>query len=281
VAHRGFASASEKLYLATGPDPSPLLVPDFLTIGAMKAGTTSLHDCLSQHPDLFMTYIKEPSYFLNQTSRYARRIFDSKTRLHKLMLKGYRNQRRIGESSTTYTEAPTVGQEGPENIHREAPHMQFIYILRNPLSRIVSHFLHCVERGIYQEPISEAIKHDSTFLERSLYFSQLRRYLDYFPREQFLLLFFEDFVSCPGRELQKVYHFLGVDELPMQKLTVRVSNRTVVDSKVRDRNARFGRGLYARLIRPILDDLGELETFHGQQISHWDLSEEKWCVPGT
>lgn len=278
VAQRRVMSMSETLYLAAGPEPSPVMVPDFLVMGAMKAGTTSLHNCLAQHPDLFMTYIKEPSYFLNHASRLAYFPIESEGKLHKLMFKGYRNQRRIGESSTTYTEAPTVGVEAPGNIYREAPRMQFIYILRNPLSRIVSHFLHCMQRGIYQEPISAAVEKDSTFLERSLYFSQLQRYLHYFPREQFQLLFFEDFVRCPRLQLQKVCQFLGVDDLPIQ-MPVPVSNRTVVDPNVRIRNARFEPDLYAHLVRLIRDDLGELEAFLGQRISLWDLSKEKWCLP--
>lgn len=278
VAKRGFVSATENWYLAAGPEPSAALVPDFLIIGAMKAGTTSLHDCLALHPDLFMTYIKEPSYFLDDASRKAWLASKTEKQLHKLMFRGYANQRRIGESSTTYTEAPTVGAEAPWNIYHKAPQMQIIYILRNPLSRIVSHFLHCMERGIYQEPISEVVEKDSTFLERSLYYSQLRRYLNYFPAEQFQLLFFEDFVRSPESQLSKVCQFLGVDDFPAHKMRARASNATLVDPGIRLRNARFEHDVYAHLVRAIRNDVEALEAFLGRRIPLWDLSEEKWCL---
>lgn len=280
IVKRRIDTVNEQWYLSFGPEPPTLVEPNFLVMGAMKAGTTTLHDCLAQHPEIFMTYIKEPSYYL--PNRLANTASNTKTRseLRKLMFKGFRNQRRIGESSTTYTEAPTVGMEAPANIHRAAPDMQFIYIVRNPFGRIVSHYLHCVERAIYTEPICDVLAKDPTFLERSLYASQLKRYLELFEKEQFLLLFFEEFACEPLRQLPEVCRFLEISEAPLASVDTRVRNQSVVPKSVRDQNSRFDHETYTRLMESIREDVEELESIMGRKINHWDLSETKWCRTG-
>jgi hypothetical protein len=270
--------ASNRLYLKWHKEAPPVRLPDFLIIGAMKSGTTALHQCLAQHPDIFMTYIKEPSYFLDESTWLQQNPHvGSSERMHKLMFKGYRQQKRVGESSTTYSEAPTLGAEAPANIYRDAPGMQFIYIVRNPFERIVSHYQHCVERGIYSKPMAEVLKRDSTFLERSLYHSQIKRYLEYFEKERFLILFFEDFVKDPIPALLKACLFLGVPEELATTINTKQRNKTLVSSAVRDDNSRFDRASYEALIGPILDDVRALGEFIGRDIDHWDLSETRWC----
>ena len=88
------------------------MLPNFLVIGAMKAGTTALHNYLTQHPDIFMTYVKEADFFLNHSPGLAKSpFFGSRDKLIHLMLRGYSDEPLLGESSTTYTEAPTLGAE--------------------------------------------------------------------------------------------------------------------------------------------------------------------------
>lgn len=277
----GLRKVSDQFYLKLPhKGASSTRLPDFLIIGAMKSGTTALHRCLEQHPDIFMTYVKEPSYFLNESPWLQRNPHvGSLERLRELMLKGYRDQIRVGESSTTYSEAPTLGREAPANIHRQVADMQFIYITRNPFARIVSHYRHCVERRIYSEPMTEVLKYDCTFLERSLYHSQLARYLEYFDRSQFLILFFEDFIQNPKEELLKICRFLEIPEEPGTAIRGKQSNKTLVSTTVRDQSSRFDKSSYEMLIGPIQDDVRALGVFIGHDIDHWDLSEERWCEP--
>lgn len=268
----------DRVFLKWSNDAAPNRLPDFLIIGAMKSGTTALHRSLAQHPDIFMTHVKEPLYFLDDPPLIKiDPDIGSKKDLHKLMFRGFKNQHRVGESSTRYTAAPSFGTEAPGNIHSLAPDMRFIYILRNPLARIVSHYMHCVEHGIYSESMSEALKKDATFLERSLYHSQLVRYLECFDRDRFLITFFEDFTSDPGALLRKVCRFLEVPEEKVSMINPRQRNVTLVSSEIRDNNSLFDKEDYDSLIGPIREDVRALEEFMGRNIDHWDLSEERWC----
>lgn len=270
--------ASDRFYLYHCAKTSSARQLNFLIIGAMKSGTTALHQYLAQHPDIFMTYVKEPSFFLDEPPGLRKNPYiGSKDQLRDLMFRGYEQQRRVGESSTTYTEAPSLGEEVPVNIHLQAPDMQFIYIVRNPFARIVSHYLHCVELGIYSEPMNEVLKRDTTFLERSLYYSQLSRYLKHFERDRFLILFFEEFVKEPKAELLKVCRFLEVPEEPVTAISVKQRNKTRVPSSVRGKNSQFDKSSYQALIGPIQKDVQALGEYMGSEIGQWDLSEARWC----
>ncbi len=269
---------SDQIYLKVSKRRAPLERSlDFLIIGAMKSGTTALHQCLVQHPEIFMTYLKEPSWFLDEPPWLKLNPQAGSSELHKLMFKGYRQQRRVGESSTTYTEAPTVGAGAPANIHRQVPDMRFIYIVRNPFARIVSHYLHCVMHGIYAEPMVEVLKRDTTFLERSLYHFQILRYLEYFDRNRFLILFFEEFIKDPKSAMLKVCHFLDVSVDPVTTINLKQHNMTRVSSAVRDENALFDKITYEQLLGPIQEDVRALGEFMGRDIDLWDLSESRWC----
>lgn len=271
--------ASDQWFLTVGPEPPDTREPDFLIMGAMKAGTTSLHDCLAQHPEVFMTHIKEPSWYLDNPVPIKRGTVKSREDLRKLMFRGFKGQSRVGESSTTYSEAPTIGLEAPANVHRVAPDMQFVYIIRNPFGRIVSHYLHCVELGIYSQPINEVLAKDTTFLERSLYAGQLERYLEFFKKEQFHVVIFEEFTREPARHLAGVCNFLGVSEAPVERINTRPRNKSVVSGTVRNQDSKLDGETYARLLEPIQADTARLEEFLGRKLDLWDFSPEKWCKP--
>lgn len=275
---RELMKLSDRSYLKWNTRGYSERLPDFLIIGAMKSGTTALHQCLAQHPDIFMTHVKEPSYFLKGAPWLMRNPHvDSPEDLLRLMFRGYSEQKRVGESSTAYSGAPTLGTEAPANIYSESPGMQFIYVVRNPFARIVSHYLHCVELGIYSEPMVDVLKCDATFLERSLYHYQLARYLKYFERERFLVLFFEEFIKNPSKAIQQVCHFLGVSEGSVKGISTKQRNKTLVSSSVRNENVLFDKSSYDTLIGPIQEDVRELAEFIDHDIDFWDLSEATWC----
>lgn len=255
------------------------MLPDFLLIGAMKAGTTSLHNYLDQHPGIFMTYIKEPGIFLDEPvhlNRYSH--IGTKERLSKMMMRGYKGEKRVGESSTIYSEAPSYGLECPENIHKIVPNMKFIYLLRNPFARIRSHYSHCLQLNLYSESydLNSLIKEDKTFLERSLYYFQLSRYLELFPKGQFKIVFFEEFLRDHKAVLKEIAKFLEVDSDVDFNVKLKQKNKSITRTKV---SKKFSKDGYNFLIDPIREDIEKLEKFLNKKLSLWDISEEKWSMP--
>ena len=178
-------------------------LPNFLVIGAMKAGTTTLHSWLGQHPDIGMSSIKEVSYFVSKwtdhdPSWYARH-FDGRAPFR-------------GESCTSYTKFPQ--RPGvPERIHALLPDALLVYVLRDPIERTVSHYLHALNRGRERRSLGQALAvlEDNLYVDPSRYHLQLEQYWPYFPPERILLLTNEELRRAPQTALNRVTTFLGAD----------------------------------------------------------------------
>ncbi len=180
-------------------------MPDFLVIGAMKAGTTSLHDLLGRHPDIFMSTEKELRYFVVEAN-WSRG--ESWNRAQ------FRTDRPLcGESSPAYTKFPEFhGVAG--RIARHLPDARLVYALREPVSRLISHYVHRVSNGNEVRPIDDALL-DAFYLDRSRYGLQLEQYLDAgFGPEAIHLLEAEDLRRDRVGELERLFAFLGVDRKP-------------------------------------------------------------------
>lgn len=198
-----------------------LPVPNFIVMGAQKSGTTSLHEYLKAHPDIFMSSpIKEPGYFLGNEAvpifweRQGLKVSSCDELLEKHMLIGYQGQRLFGDSSTYYTIAHRSRHYRiPGRIAQANPKMKFVYMLRDPIDRIRSNYLHSVNKGRTVGPISEFLNTPGgrSAVLTSMYHFQLEPYLDKFPREQFHFICFEDFVADPESKLREVIDFLGAD----------------------------------------------------------------------
>lgn len=178
-------------------------LPNFLVVGAMKAGTTTLHSWLGQHPDIGMSSIKEVSYFVSKwtdhdPSWYARH-FDGRMRFR-------------GESCTSYTKFPQ--RPGvPERMHALLPDALLVYVLRDPIERTVSHYLHALQRGREPRSLREALTvlEDNLYVDPSRYHLQLEQYWPYYPPERILLLTTEELHRAPQTALKRVTTFLGAD----------------------------------------------------------------------
>ena len=184
------------------------LRPNLFIIGAMKSGTTSLHEYLDTHPQILMSHEKEPGYFVEELG------------LHKGE-EWYRSRweldggayRYLGESSTHYTKLPVL-KGVPERLFRFNPQARLIYIMRNPFDRIVSHYWHALRdehHGGELRPLLKAVKEDPGYLAFSDYAMQLEPYFDRFGRDAVLTLTFEALVEDPQREVDRIYRWL---ELP-------------------------------------------------------------------
>ena len=109
--------------------------PDFLVIGAMKAGSTTLHTYLSRHPDLYLHERKEPGFF-SREERYARGI-----EWYRALFADARPDQLCAESSTCYTRWPHFADVAPR-IRQHVPEVRFVYIMRDPVARAYSHYAH-------------------------------------------------------------------------------------------------------------------------------------------
>jgi hypothetical protein len=179
------------------------MLPNFLVIGAMKGGTSSLYRYLREHPQVFMPSVKEPLFFSSNWNRgleWYERLFDKAGQAI-----------AIGEASTEYTSYPHQS-EVPMRIAKTLPEVRFVYILRHPVERMMSEYHYNLVRGLERDPSADrALLGDSTYCNVSCYAMQIEQYLEYFSRDQLLLVKSEDLKSERVQTLRRVYEFLGVD----------------------------------------------------------------------
>ena len=195
--------------------------PNFMIIGAMKAATTSLYTYLIQHPDIFMTSIKEPKFFnnlskdplLNPEGKRFNKIttFDQ----YYSLFSKVNGETAIGEASPSYL----FDKNCAKLICKSLPKVKLIVILRQPAERAYSNFLHSRRSGkenntsfemALQEINNNPKKH--CYIEKGFYTEQLTRYFDLFPHQNIKILLFEDVIKKPVEASKEVFKFLNVDE---------------------------------------------------------------------
>lgn len=188
-------------------------LPDFLIIGAAKAGTTALYTYLSRHPQIFGSRPKEPCFFDPDVNWHRGRGWYGN-----LFSRALEDQLCF-EASTNYTRFPQVA-DVPKRIHELMPNVKLIYMMRHPVERAYSHYLHRFTKEVRPwHPIDvtfeDFVARDPMCLDSSDYAQQIEEYLKYFPREQLLLLRQEKLDRDPSSVLETVLRFLG---LPLLEL---------------------------------------------------------------
>ncbi len=175
---------------------------DFLIIGAQKSGTTSLANQLSTHNNILISIPKEPHFFSKNPDWK-----ESISEYHRLFPNP--NSKICGEASTTYTFSPDFGDVA-KRIREYNPNIKLIYIMRQPVDRVISQFSHDTVKANNKPRAIESILSDASYINRSRYGMQLKPYLDCFPREHILLLVFEEYVNNTLYTLENIASFLGV-----------------------------------------------------------------------
>ena len=202
--------------------------PDFLILGAAKAGTTALYHQLNSHPEIFMSVQKEMNYFALKDQKINFSGPGDMEGIHRtsitrkeeyLSFFSATSQNVMGEVSPLYLYSPIA----PKNIFRHIPHVKLIICLRNPVHRAYSAFLHL--RRDNREMIKDfqtAFNLDEErknngwaeiwhYRSMGLYGKQLQRYFSLFNQEQILCLIYEDFLNEPENTLKSICEFLGVN----------------------------------------------------------------------
>ena len=189
--------------------------PNFFVLGAPKCGTTTLHALLTAHPHIFMTKEKEPRFFDDDT--YYTRGLDRYLRDH---FRGAAGFKARGEATPSYLAS---GRKARDRIRRDlGKELRFVVILRDPVKRAWSHYLHqrryCVEtesfeRALELEPNRLSVGRPAgiTYFRDGLYAHQLRVWFEAFPREHFLVLLTEDLAERPNAVARQAFAFLEVD----------------------------------------------------------------------
>src|SRR5689334_23376690 len=186
------------------------LKPNLFIVGAMKSGTTSLHNYLDTHPRIAMSVEKEPGYFckefgaFNKGEQWYLDLFDQDPQCL------YR-----GESSTHYTKLP-VHDGVAARIHAFNPQARLIYIMRDPFERLMSHYWHSVRDIHYGgevRPLLRAVEKKPDYLAFSDYAMQLEPYFHLFDRRAICTLTFESLLRNPQAELDRICDWLEVERL--------------------------------------------------------------------
>lgn len=176
-----------------------------IIIGAMKCGTSSLYTYLAEHPEICPCVTKEPEFF----SEHQEHRYNGVTNYEDLWNFDSEVHRFALEASTGYTKYPEE-LNIPKKIYEYGLRPKFIYVVRNPFDRMRSHYEQ-LEKLLPNFDYSVALTSD-TFVNTSNYALQLDQYRQYFPRETFLVLDFDDLSNSPQKCVEKVCGFLGLSD---------------------------------------------------------------------
>jgi Sulfotransferase family len=178
--------------------------PDFIVVGAMKSATTTLHEQLARQPGVFMARPKEPNFF-SDDAIYARG-WDSYSSLFRAA--GVRELR--GESSTHYTKLPTFPRT-IERMVRWLPDVRLIYVMRHPIDRLVSQYVHELTAGGIRLSLAAAVDQHPELIDYSRYAMQLEPFLAAYGFDNVLPVFFPRLVNESQHELERIGRFLALD----------------------------------------------------------------------
>lgn len=187
---------------------SELRLPDFVIIGTMKSATTTLQEQLVQQPGIFMCDPKEPNFFSDDEHYRKGLAWYSK------LFSGARADDLLGEASTHYTKLPTH----PLSVARMREHLpnaRLVYVMRHPVDRLVSHYIHEWSMGNIDCGIDEAVGRHPEMIAYGQYAMQLAPFFEAYGRGAVLPVFFDRLLREPQAELERVCRFIGYRGTPL------------------------------------------------------------------
>jgi Sulfotransferase family len=178
--------------------------PDFIVIGAMKSATTTLHEQLARQPGFVMSRPKEPNFFSDDP------IYARGWRWYSSLFASAGEADLCGESSTHYTKLPNYPRT-VARMARDLPRVKLIYLMRHPIDRLMSHYVHELTTGRIKIEVHDAIERHHELIEFSRYAMQLGPFVDAFGFENILPVFFPRLVRHSQSELDRIGRFLNHD----------------------------------------------------------------------
>ncbi|MEM7436509.1 MAG: sulfotransferase [Myxococcota bacterium] len=216
-----------------GPEAEGL--PHFILIGAPKCGTTSMHAMLAEHPDVFIPdnevfffdvddVLAHPDFFVHRDGLSFHDYdaqFDEYLTWYRAQFAGAQPGQRIGEDTTTYLRSPDASRRIAELL----PDARLIALLRDPVDRAYSQYLHNVRAGRHSLSFERTLRtNPMAVLAHGFYTEQLQRYKGFLEAGQMRVIFFEDLVRDPIGELGGTCEFLGLEDPPAVDLGAQHSN---------------------------------------------------------
>ena len=252
--------------MASDPSEGPL--PTFITIGTMKGGTSSLHSYLQSHPQVAMSRPKETDFFC-RPDHDGHDLAWYQSRFHR------RRGEQYGESSPNYTKRHLFdGVVG--RMQAVLPDIRLIYLVRDPIDRAVSHFLHNVAKGrVGRDEFSTYFEDlDNPILLTSRYGWQLEPFVEAYGMERILVVASEDLRDARKATLARVFAFIGVDP------QFRSSSFEVDRHVTADKTTTAGEPLERLTLSPsqqaaiadhLRPDIDGFRALVGQDFAHWSV----------
>ncbi|MBL0921391.1 MAG: sulfotransferase [Phycisphaerales bacterium] len=219
-------------------------LPDFLLIGAMKCGTTTLFMDLCAHPRVFMPDDKEPHNLCDDNV-----LTDEGRREYAALFAPARPDQKCGEASTGYTKLPT--RTGVVERARKVlgPDLRLIYIVREPVARIVSHHYHLYSNGRTGKVIEDTLRKDPRLIDYTRYATQVEPWIDAYGLDAVLIVRFESFIKDRRGHAAALHRHLGIEERPEVVNEDASANRGEGKPVARGLTGFFRSPLYKKVVR--------------------------------
>lgn len=189
-------------------------MPNFIIIGAPKAGTTSLYALLRQHPDVFMCEPKEPAYFL-----YDKRYQQQRAWYESLFIKAD-SAKAVGEATTEYSRTLSYPKVLPR-IARDIKNVRLIYMVRHPQDILVSRWRQeLFNDNKVSRNFSKALRQSPQLLENARFGHCLKTIYQHFPPERLLVVFYDEWLQWPAGVMQAVASFLEIENIWLKDIVV-------------------------------------------------------------
>ena len=224
------------------------MLPNFVVIGAQKAGSTFLLNCLAEHPDVYVypaedAYFQDPDYDQTPREVFERRFEPGRGRV------------AVGMKRANYLASP----ECPQRIDNDLPGVRLVAVLRDPIERAVSAYFHFMTSGFIPiQPLNQGMRRildaklqtqfpaAEYIIDYGLYAKHLRRYLEYFDRDRLLILLFDDLKAQPLSVVEQSYRFLAVDASYQPNRSMGTRPMASITSMPRIRLHNLARPLFIR-----------------------------------
>ena len=268
------------------------MMPNFLILGAAKSGTTALYHYLKQHPQVYLSPIKETEFFAFEGEELNFQGPKDLPRLSITTLEDYQAQFDSVEDEIAIGEASPVylySSKAPERIYNYLPDAKLIVILRNPVERAYSQFLMFIRDG--REPLQDfmqAVDEEDTriaknwawgwhYLRLGLYHQQLKRYVERYPQKQIKVYLYEELKSNSDGMLKDILNFLEVDNTFIPNTSVKHNISGIPQNKL-IQSWLYEKNIIKKVVKPFLPQKLRKEIFiklkNQQKLHKPELSSE-------
>lgn len=242
--------------------------PTFIVPGAAKSGTTSLYWYLKQHPDIFMSRSKEPSYYCFD------RLYKKGPRYYSQFFTDSDGFDVRGEASARYFHQPFVVAP---RIHFDIPKAKFVVLLRNPIEHFWSYYWYAVALKKETVSVDHYVKggNNRPYFVSGLYSILLRKWFRFFPRERFSIHLMDELAAEPQTVCSEIFRFLDVDPLFQVDATTWYNT---LKGRMKFKKPPIPKPIRVRMTERYTPDIERLQKMLDRDLSHW-LKGDKEYVP--